>query len=168
MLCLRRHAALQSHRMCFAVSAASLHSRQVWSSALPILKRWYFSDVWPVRRPVMVFSSTLLRDKAVFAFFCETVMNCFACRCPGMFSQYEVFVCSSHSLISCFMWLFCTPQQGSGPVNGDMAPRLASSSAVSLPGMPSCPGTHHIVTWFLCASCLRLPRHSQTSLDSHV
>lgn len=107
VLCLRRRAALHSHRMCSAVSAASLHKRQIWSSALPILYRWYLRVVWPVKRPVMVLSSILLIDKAIIAFFCETVMICFSCRCPGVFSQYEDFICSSHNLTSCFMWFFC-------------------------------------------------------------
>ena len=64
--------------------------------------------------------------------------------------------------------LYGRPSTGSGPVNGVSAPFLASSSALLLPKMPSCPGIHTSWTELCVASSLRHPKHSRTNFDLTV
>ena len=60
-------------------------------------------------------------------------MRALACLQSLLYFQYSMCFLSIQSPIAHF---------GSGPVNGVYTPFLASSSAPSLPKMPSCPGTH--------------------------
>jgi hypothetical protein len=57
------------------------------------------------------------------------------------------------------------PQAGSGPVNGCSDPVLASWSAVSLPTIPSWPGTHISWTLLCLASCMRDWWQSKTNFE---
>lgn len=51
--------------------------------------------------------------------------------------------------MSCFLDDADSPKHGSGPVNGVAEPLLASSSAISFPGMSEWPGTQTILTLLL-------------------
>ena len=65
--------------------------------------------------------------------------------------------------------LYSRPSMSSGSVNGVFAPFIPSSSALSLPKMPSCPSTHTSWTELCVTSSLRRSRHSKINLrlDSH-
>ena len=55
--------------------------------------------------------------------------------------------------------------KGSGPRAIVSDPSLASSSALSFPGIPACPGTHLTLTVWVCPSLLRWLMVSSTKLD---
>ena len=74
---------------------------------------------------------------------------------------------SFQSPIARLTTLYCRPSTGSGPVNGVSAPFSVSSSALYLPKMPSCPGTHTVEP--SCVSLVHwgIPGIWELRFDSH-
>jgi hypothetical protein len=147
-LCLSAAKASHYNKMWAEVSSLAPHFLHIGLSSRPIRWRCRLKVLWPVRRPVTALDWILLKDKNLALLIgqgpeinsraCLMVLagSCQLARCC-LLSQHPSFFLISH---------LETPKTGSGPWNLWAEPLLASSSAISLPRTPACPGTQTSLT----------------------
>ena len=113
--------------------------------SFPILYKWPFRPRCPGSRPITMDSCYLLMFSSLIALLCwGPFMR--ALECLQFLPDFQHSMCflSIQSPSVCMTTLYGRPSMGTGPVNGVFAPFLTSSSALSLPKIPSCPGTHQL------------------------
>jgi len=120
--------------------AGSLHSPMICKCLLKVL--------CPVSRPVTTLVCALLKDSSRAPIARSgSEINSWACLCVLQGPHHNARCLFS---IQCFIFLltFCleTLKTGSGPTNRWNEPPLASSSAISFPLTPACPGTQNSPT----------------------
>jgi hypothetical protein len=143
--------ATQSHRMCVADSSFSTHLSEVGLFVSPNLKRCPFRWQCPVNSPVTHSSWFLFNFNSSLVLLTESpCRNPFACLSPVKDSQYFLWSLFVQSLTAFLAIPAEMPRAGSGPINGHSDPNFASWSAISLPSVPSWPGTH--ISWTLLYS----------------
>jgi hypothetical protein len=146
---------------CFMVTPST-----IGAAYLPQLEE--VSPKWqcPANSPVTCFIWNLLSFKSSVVLLAEgPSKKPFACLCPKMDCQYLWCSLQTQSVMTYLATLPKIPQAVLGPVNGYREPILASCSAVSLPSIPLCPGTHIRYTLLRTASVIRDWWQSQTNLE---
>ena len=105
--------------------------------------QWPFRPRCPVSRSITTDSYCLLMFSSLIALPCWGP-SVRALECLQSLPDFQHSICflSIQSPIARLTTLYSRPGTGSGPVNGAYAPFSANSSALSLPKMPSCTGTH--------------------------
>jgi hypothetical protein len=148
--------ASHSHKIYVAESSSYRHLSQVGSSVSPILKRCPFRWQCPVSSPTIHLNWSLFNFNRSFVLLAEGPdISPFASLSPVVNSQYFLWFPFIQSLTAFLATPIEMPQAGSGPVNGCSDPVLASWAAVSLPTIPSWPGTH--IRWtLLCLASYRV------------
>ena len=145
---------------CLTEAKAS-HSQRMWaelSSSVPHLLHSGLSDspsgwrcllrvLCPVRRPVTALDCVLLKDRNLtLAPRQDPQISSRACLCvsPSPCHHIQCWLNNQHLIlpISCLG----TPKAGSGPTNFRTELSLVSSSAISSPLTPACPGTQYSPT----------------------
>ena len=150
----------QSQITWMGVYSSPSHFLHVSVSALPSVCRCLVRLQCHVSSPTAsLMSPLLILSSWSVIFLSGPLMSAFVClRLPSS------LLCrlSIHSATSVFTWQPATPAAGSDPWSGVPDPLLANSSAVSLPAMPSCPGTHINITLLRSASFCNASLHSLT------
>ena len=95
-------------------------------------------------------------------------MHFLDCSAPFTVTQCSLKVRFFQVEIMLLRYEYDTLILGSGPMNGVDDPSLAKSSAISLPIIPSCPGTQTRVTWFICDIRWRTSLHSNANEDVNL
>jgi hypothetical protein len=135
-----------SHRMWAEVSSSAPHLLHNGLTDRPIRWRCLLRVLCPVRRPVTTVDCVLLKDRNIDMTPRQgPKINSWACLwvLPRPCHHTQCWLtnqCLILLLISCLE----TPQAGSGPMNFRAVPPLVSSSAISFPCTPACPGTQQI------------------------
>lgn len=139
------------HKKCSAVSD-SPHLVHESFCVIPIMLRCLLSGQCPVRIAVILLMFDLLSERKYLEFFALMLMQFFDCF--AWFMEFQCFLKDSllHLLMSPLKYDGGTFSRGSAPIRGSRAPSLAKPSAISLPSMPLCPGTHSRETELFCAS----------------
>jgi hypothetical protein len=134
--------------MCFEDSSSSRHLSEMGSSVSPNLERCPLRWQRPVSRPTTHLNWSLLSLNRSFVLLAEgPCISSFACLSPVRDSQYSWCFLLIQSLTALLATPLEIPQAGSGPMSGWSDPVFANWSAISLPAIPSCPGTH--ISWTL-------------------
>jgi hypothetical protein len=134
----------------------SRHLSQLGSPISPNLKRCPFRWQCPVNSPTIRLNWSLFNFNRSFVLLAEGPnISPFACLSPVVDSYCFMWFLFIQSLMAFLTTSTEKPQAGSGRMNRWSDPVLASRSAISLPAIPSWPGT--CISWtLLClASCIR-------------
>jgi len=145
--CLSEARASHSQRMWAEVSSSAPHLLHSGLSDSPGRWRCLLRVLCPVRRPATALDCVLLKDRNLtLAPRQDPQISSRACLCvsPSPCHHIQCWLNNQHLIlpISCLG----TPKAGSSPTNFRTEPSLASSSAVSLPLTPGCPGTQYSPT----------------------
>jgi len=146
--CLREAKASHSQGMSAEFSSSAPHLLHSGLSDSPIRWRCLLRVLCPVKRPVTALDCVLLKDRNL-----DLALR----QGPEISSRACVWVSSrprhhtpcrltNRRLILLRISCLETPKAGSGPTNFRAEPSLASSSAISLPLTPACPGTQYSPT----------------------
>jgi len=143
--CLSEASASHSQRMWAEVPSSTPHLLHIGLSTS--LSRWscLLRVLCPVRGPVTALAWVLLKDKNLaLAPRLGPEINTRACLwvTPRPRHLAQCWLTNQRLNLFCISHLE-TPRAGSGPRNLRAKPPLASSSAISFPRTPSCPGTQY-------------------------
>ena len=145
--CLSEARASHSQRMWAEVSSSAPHLLHSGLSDSPGRWRCLLRVLCLVRRPATTLDCVLLKDSNLtLAPRQDPQISSRACLrvSPSPRHHIQCWLTNQHLIlpISCLG----TPKAGSSPTNFRTEPSLASSSAVSLPLTPGCPGTQYSPT----------------------
>jgi hypothetical protein len=108
----------------------------------PIMWRCLLRVLWPVRRRVTALDCTVLRDNNIVLVAVRgPEINSRACLLSAIISR-AVYLTSPEFFSLCSASR--SPKAGSGPIKWWTEPSFASSSAISFPRIPECPGTKRV------------------------
>ena len=144
--CLSEAKASNSQRMWAEVSSSSPHLRHSGLSDSPIRWRCLLRVLRPVRRPAL--DCVLLKDtNLALAPRQGPEISSRDCLWVSPIPRHHTQCCltNQHLILLCISCLE-SPKAGWGPSNSRVEPSLASSSAVSFPCTPACPGTQYSPT----------------------
>jgi hypothetical protein len=130
------------------VSSSAPHFRHSGLSDSPIRWRCLLRVLCPVRRPVTALDCVLLNDRNLaLAPRQGPKISSWACLwvSPRPCQHTQCWLTNQRLILLCISCLE-TPKAGSGPTNCRTEPSLASSSVISLPHTPACPGTQYSST----------------------
>jgi len=146
--CLSEAKASHSQRMWAEVSSSALHLLHNWRSDSPIRWRCLLRVLCPVRRPITALDCVLLKDRNVALVPRQgPEINSRACLWVSPRSRHHIQCwLPNQSLILLRVSCLETLKADSGPSNFKTEPPLASSSTISLPRTPACPGTQYSPT----------------------
>jgi hypothetical protein len=146
--CLSEARASHSQRMWAEVSSSVPHLLHNGLSDSPSRWRCLLKVLCPVRRPVTTLDCVLLKDRSLALTPRHGhEINSWACLwvSPRPRRHAQCWL-SNHRLILLRVSCLETPKAGWGPTNLRTELSLASSSAISLPCTPACPGTQYSPT----------------------
>jgi hypothetical protein len=146
--CLSEARASHSQRMWAEVSSFTPHLLHSGLSSSPSRWRHLLKVLCPVRRPVTALDWILLEDRNLaLAPRLGPKINSRACLwvLPRLCHLAQCWLTNQQLSLFCISCLE-TPRTGSGPRNLRTEPPLVSSSAISLPRTPACPGTQYSST----------------------
>ena len=144
-VCVREARASHSHRMWAEVSSSAPHLLRSGMSDSPIRWRCLLRVLCPVRRPVTALDFVLLKDRNLaLARRQGPEINSRVCLWVLPRTRHYIqYWLNNQRQISLLISCLETPKAGSGPTNFRAEPPLASSSAISFPRNPACPGTQY-------------------------
>jgi len=139
--------ASHSQRMWAKVSSSASHLLHNGLSHSPIRWRYLVRVLWPVRRPVTALNCVLLKDRNLaLAPRQGPEINSRACLWMSPRPCHHTQCWLTNQRLILLISSLETTKAGSGPTNFRAEPSLASSSAISFPYTPACPGTQYSPT----------------------
>jgi len=135
-------------RMWAKVSSSTPHLLHSGLSSSPSRWRCFLRVLCPLRRPVTALDCVLLKDRnLVWAPRQGPEISSRTCLwiSPRPRHRTQCRLTNQRLIFFCISRLE-TPRAGSGPRNPRTEPPVASSSAISLPRTPACPGTQYSPT----------------------
>ena len=146
--CLSEAKASHSQRMCAEVSSSAPHLLHSGRSDSPIRRRCLLRVLCPVRRPVTALCCVLLEDRNLPLAprqGHETSSRACLWASPRLRHHTQCWLTNKRLIL---LRIPCpeNPKAGWGPTNFRAEPSLVSSSAISLPHIPACPGTQYSPT----------------------
>jgi hypothetical protein len=152
--------------MCVADSSFPKQLSQIGLSVNPVLKGCPFRRQCPWRSPATYCNWFPSKFKSSLVLLAEgPCVSPFTCLSPVTNSQCFLWSLLAQSLTAFLATTTEMPQAGSGPINGHSDPYFASWSAISLPTIPSWPGTHFSWKLLCLVNCTGDWWQSQTNFE---